>query len=162
MADIFYTQTCPNCQARFQIGNELYGRQVRCGSCGQVFYALPPVPPVKPTPAPPEITPPQVEERRPIPSREPKPVPLIEVCLTQGIVGVIIGCVVGYFAAHHFAFFGGWALMGEPYSPARNSLVPGHMLLCALLLGAGGVGLAILSRKLPPDSKYRNRNRWLE
>ena len=33
------------------------------------------------------------------------------------------------------AFFGGLALLGEPYSPARYSLVPGHMLLCGTLLG---------------------------
>jgi hypothetical protein len=58
--------------------------------------------------------------------------------------GVIVGCIVGFFAAHHFAFFGGFALIGEPYSPARDSLVPGHMLLCGILLGAAGFGVGWL------------------
>jgi hypothetical protein len=63
-------------------------------------------------------------------------------------IGIAAGCVVGYFAAHHFAFFGGFALIGQPYSPARSSLVPGHMLLCGLLLGTIGLGLGILFVRL--------------
>jgi uncharacterized protein DUF4339 len=54
------------------------------------------------------------------------------------VIGIIAGAIIGFFAAHHFAFFGGLALLGEPYSPARYSLVPGHILLCAGLLGLVG------------------------
>jgi hypothetical protein len=57
------------------------------------------------------------------------------------ILGVLVGCLVGFFAAHHFAFFGGMALHGTPYSPARYALVPGHMLLCGILLGLAGFGI---------------------
>jgi hypothetical protein len=35
-------------------------------------------------------------------------------------------------------------LFGTPYSPARYSLVPGHMLLCATLMAAAGFGWALL------------------
>ena len=56
-------------------------------------------------------------------------------------MGIVIGCIVGYFAAHHFALWGGFALFGEPYSPACGSLVPGHVLFFATALGA--IGFAI-------------------
>jgi len=54
------------------------------------------------------------------------------------LVGIVVGGVVGYFAAHYFALWGGFALIGEPHSPARNSLVPGHVLFFATVLGAAG------------------------
>lgn len=57
------------------------------------------------------------------------------------ILGIVIGSIVGYFAAHHFALWGGFVLIGAPYSPARNSLVPGHVLFFAVVLGA--IGFAI-------------------
>ncbi|MBL1321844.1 MAG: hypothetical protein COA63_012405 [Methylophaga sp.] len=61
--------------------------------------------------------------------------------VTLTILGILIGCVLGYFSAHHFALWGGFVLIGEPYSPARDTLVPGHVLFFAVTLGA--IGLAI-------------------
>ena len=63
------------------------------------------------------------------------------------ILGIAAGCVIGFFAAHHFAFFGGVLLFGKPYSPARYTLVPGHMLLCGTILGAVGLGIGVFARK---------------
>jgi len=65
--------------------------------------------------------------------------------LAGGFCGIVCGCIIGYFAAHYFPFFGGLAMMGEPHSGARDSLVPGHMLLFAGLLGLlGGIVLGLL------------------
>lgn len=61
-------------------------------------------------------------------------------CLLIGLfcgigLGIACGCVIGYYAAHHFPFYGGFAVtFGEPFSPARSKLVPGHMLLCSVVL----------------------------
>ena len=54
------------------------------------------------------------------------------------IVGIAIGCIVGYFSAHYFPLWGGFVMLAEPHSPARNSLVPGHVLFYASVLGATG------------------------
>jgi hypothetical protein len=58
--------------------------------------------------------------------------------VTLTILGIFAGCVVGYFAAHHFALWGGLALLGQPYSPARSTLVPGHVGFFAVVLGVIG------------------------
>jgi len=68
-------------------------------------------------------------------------IPAMPIALT--LSGVLLGCVVGFYAAHHFAFYGGFVLFAEPYSPARHTLVPGHMLLCGILLGLAGFGLGL-------------------
>jgi len=65
----------------------------------------------------------------------------IDMKLTLALLGVVIGCIVGYFAAHHFALWGGWVLLCEPYSRGRDSLVPGHVLFFAVALGA--IGFAV-------------------
>lgn len=70
------------------------------------------------------------------------------------LIGIGAGCVVGFFAVHYFAFLGGVNLMGKPYSPARDSLVPGHMLLCGILLGIFGfaIGWSMTKRRGGGDS----------
>jgi hypothetical protein len=63
------------------------------------------------------------------------------------ILGVIFGCIVGFFAAHYFPFFGGLAMtLGQPFSPARYGLVPGHILLCVSLFGGFGLVVGLLNR----------------
>ena len=52
-----------------------------------------------------------------------------------GLIGGVVGGIFGSYAAHHCALFGGFNLMGVPYSPARYALVPGHVVLCGILLG---------------------------
>jgi hypothetical protein len=54
------------------------------------------------------------------------------------LAALVLSGPVGYLSAHHFALYGGFVLMGKPGSPARQSLVPGHILLWALLLGGAG------------------------
>lgn len=44
----------------------------------------------------------------------------------------VLGCFIGYISAEYFPLWGSLAGMAEPFSPARNSLVPGHMLAGAL------------------------------
>ncbi|MCA9240119.1 MAG: hypothetical protein KDA37_07970 [Planctomycetales bacterium] len=64
------------------------------------------------------------------------------------LAGIVVGGIVGYFAAHFFPFWGGLALLGEPYSDARYALVPGHVLLCSLLLGSFGLALSIIASRV--------------
>jgi len=56
-------------------------------------------------------------------------------------VGVALGCAVGLVASQYFPIFGGFEKLGEPWSPARKSLIGIHVLG----LGATGAGLAVLS-----------------
>jgi hypothetical protein len=58
--------------------------------------------------------------------------------------GIVLGCIVGYFAAHYFPLWGGLAMLGEAHSQARDSLVPGHIALCAVTFGAFAFGIAHL------------------
>jgi hypothetical protein len=80
----------------------------------------------------------------------------IRVPIVMAMMGIATGCLVGFFAAHYFAFFGGLALIGRPFSPARFSLVPGHMLLCGIILGAAGFAIGFLFRA-SEDSNMRVR-----
>lgn len=61
------------------------------------------------------------------------------------IGGILCGAVIGFLSAHHFALWGGFALIGQPYSPARSSLVPGHIMFFSVVLGA--IGYAIGNSK---------------
>lgn len=68
--------------------------------------------------------------------------------ITLTVAGIVVGCIVGYFSAHYFALWGGFALFGVPHSPARNALVPGHVLFFGCALGAAGfVAGHFLSKK---------------
>ena len=145
---------CPYCNAKVLNDGTLAGQMVACPTCGRQFTtpiqgpvapplasetAVPPPPPMQgATAAQPFV---QKKPRTPHQYNTPrlKRALMKYPMILYGIIGASAGCVVGYFAAHHFAFYGGFALIGEPYSPARSSLVPGHMLLCGVLLGAIGV-----------------------
>lgn len=81
------------------------------------------------------------------PTRSKRKTPPSSLPVSMAILGTLLGCVIGFYAAHHFAFFGGINLIGEPYSPARDSLVPGHMLLCGGVLGISGFGIGLSLRK---------------
>ena len=69
---------------------------------------------------------------------------------TSAVAGVILGGLTGYFSAHYFPLWGGFLLLGEPGSRARELLVPGHMLLFAILLGLLGFGLGFSHDKKRP------------
>lgn len=58
------------------------------------------------------------------------------------VFGIIVGSFIGYYSAHHFALWGGLALYGQPYSPARQSLVPGHMLFFGAIVGCASYYIA--------------------
>jgi hypothetical protein len=60
------------------------------------------------------------------------------------IGGILLGAFIGYLAAHNFPLWGGFAMLGEAHSRARDSLVPGHIAVCALVLGIIGFGIAHL------------------
>ncbi len=68
--------------------------------------------------------------------------------VVTSILGILAGAFIGVFAAHHFPFYGGIAMLGAPYSPARSSLVPGHMLLCGVVLGSVGLAAGLLLVKI--------------
>jgi hypothetical protein len=61
----------------------------------------------------------------------------------MGLAGII-----GFYAAHHFALWGGLALIGFPYSPARYSLVPGHVAVFSLVFTVFGMLPGVLISKL--------------
>jgi len=53
------------------------------------------------------------------------------------IIGLIAGGIFGYYASQYFPFWGGLiGMFGQPYSEARMSLMPGHVLVFAV---AGGL-----------------------
>jgi len=58
----------------------------------------------------------------------------------RAILGAIIGGLVGYLSANYFPIFGGFLItaVAEPFSEARMSLVPQHMLLFAFVFGIIG------------------------
>ena len=158
------TATCEHCNARCSVTPAHIGKVVLCPKCKNRFVvklqansvdgpsptAQPPVPP------PPPIqnadfnqeSVPQFVTRNKITVQKKITAPELALPALTTTLGIGIGCVTGYFAAHHFAFFGGFALLGQPYSPARSSLVPGHMLLCGILLGLLGLGLGVLFTRL--------------
>jgi hypothetical protein len=160
------TVTCEHCNARCRFTPAHIGKMVSCPKCENRFVVKlpgkpvdepspleqPPVPPVSPDPVPPPIQNADFNQAsvfQYVPRNRTRvkkkttglSLPLMLLCT---ITGILTGCVAGYFAAHHFAFFGGFLLFGKPYSPARSSLVPGHMLLCGILLGTIGLGLGVL------------------
>jgi predicted RNA-binding Zn-ribbon protein involved in translation (DUF1610 family) len=90
------------------------------------------------------------------PTSTPRHVPYVS-RIFDTIAGIGLGCIVGYFSAHYFAIFGGFQLLGNPHSPARDQLVPGHMLLWALLLGVAGLGLGFLMDGWQGSSRSRLR-----
>ena len=63
------------------------------------------------------------------------------------IWGVLIGCVLGFAAAEYFPLWGGIAKFGAPFSPARNSLVAGHIFAFAGSLCTIGLLISILMRQ---------------
>lgn len=145
-----HTIACVGCRAKYRVTDAHIGCEVTCPKCDARFTVPGPPKATQPSPPPPPPLPP------PPPPPPPPPLPLApKVTANQkalfpiatSIMGIVAGCVVGYFAAHHFPFFGGLALLGTPYSPARYALVPGHMLLCSVILGAAGCGLGIALRE---------------
>jgi DNA-directed RNA polymerase subunit RPC12/RpoP len=162
-----YNAECPGCKRKIPLSQAQLSLIVECVVCGRRFTPAPPV--RRPVAVPPSLVPqssaklprfdnsPSVEHDRVLAGDYSEPQqseipPWLEQLLQFGrkghggrvscsLLGVALGCVVGNFAAHYFAFFGGFALMGEPFSPARYSLVPGHMLLCGILLGLAGFGI---------------------
>lgn len=68
--------------------------------------------------------------------------------LVLAILGSAAGGVFGYFAAHYFALWGGLMLLGDPHSPARDKLVPGHAFLFAVVFGVCGF---VIGRWLDQD-----------
>jgi DNA-directed RNA polymerase subunit RPC12/RpoP len=145
--------TCPGCGRAIPLQPHELSLTIECARCGTWF-----VPSAAPAPAAPEDVLEEVPDAPTSACRSvsaPAPVPMAECPAKEaavggrvactllgasmgGTLGALVGCVVGIFAAHHFAFFGGFALIGEPYSPIRWELVPGHMLLCGILLGLFG------------------------
>jgi hypothetical protein len=148
---------CPSCQTMLGAPTEYVGREVKCSKCGTQFVvrdesASVPTPPPLPPGAPPllpdcPMAPIDTSPQQNAPRRSVKHLPQIDKLeatiwqVVEALLGIVVGCVCGYYAAHHFPFWGGIVMMGAPYSPARSSLVPGHMLLCSLILG--GIGFIL-------------------
>ena len=58
---------------------------------------------------------------------------VIVLTATGVVCGIILGAGFGFVAAHHFPFWGGIMMIGQPYSQARWSLVPGHALAFSIV-----------------------------
>ena len=73
--------------------------------------------------------------------------------LAGSAFGLVIGAELGFLAAQLFPLWGGWLMMGEPYSPHRYQLVPGHVAVFAALFGVVGFGAGWLLDRVgrPPQ-----------
>jgi DNA-directed RNA polymerase subunit RPC12/RpoP len=58
-----------------------------------------------------------------------------------GILGAVIGAAIGAYVSQYHPVFGGLAVMGDPWSPARQSLIGPHVLAFGGVSGllAGGI-----------------------
>ena len=78
-----------------------------------------------------------------------------QVAVIGGIVGAVIGTAIGVYVSQYCPIFGGFAVIGAPWSPARESLIGSHVLAFAsafVLLG-GGIPAALVYLNNPPESR---------
>ena len=131
-----HTVECPDCGKECKVPAMAAGKRGRC-ICGNVFrIEIPSATPscdlsentFRPNPTEPSANP---------TSKTNSGISLIVICSFASIGGCF-GGVVGLFAAHYFALWGGFVLMGEPGSLARWSLVPGHMALIGSIFSITG------------------------
>lgn len=128
---------CPRCKSPFLIPNSSLGRWVNCLSCGMGFAAVIQKVPSSP-PASRPLPPPVVIREDPMMSPIAYPI-FFRIGWSLG--GVVFGCLLGRQSAQSFPVFGGILMLSDPGSQARETLVPGHMLLWAVILGIAGLGI---------------------
>ncbi len=138
---------CPGCGAAYHVAERKTGKRTTCPKCGQGMRVPPPVRRM----AVPGMETPEVatEETDPRSRR----MATVFYLLNWIIFGAIVGCAAGYYFAHHAPLFGGLYMLGMPYSPARDTLVPGHVLLCGILCGLLGLGAGCLIRYLIREAR---------
>ena len=141
------TLSCDNCGLMKSIDAKYSGRRVKCPHCSQTVeirtQSLPQVPISSPfVEAPPLIdtsrsTAGHSTSRRPKPNSNKK---LILVSGACGLAGAILMATLGLFLSQYWPVFGGVLEkgFGQPWSPARTSLIPIHIFvfsLTGLILG---------------------------
>jgi hypothetical protein len=65
------------------------------------------------------------------------------------VFGLVVGGAVGVPVSQYAPIFGGIATMGQPWSPARQSLLGVHVLAFAIIGGGGGYLVTWLKSKQP-------------
>lgn len=106
----------------------------------------------EPTPPPlPEIViRPRVgaRDRKRSPRRTPGQV-VVWTASVSGGAGAVAGILLGAILSQFWPLYGWWTYVAEPFSQARLTVLPGHCLLCGLVLGIvaalGGAAYAYLS-----------------
>ena len=129
---------CPACGHSLKAPNHAIGRQTKFSKC----YAIFPIPDIVS-----DDDAPTSSEYKPLPSAVSRP---SIVGLISGVIMGIVGIPVGYLLAHHAPLYGDFVsrVRAEPFSLARESLVPGHIALCSIGLAAIGFFVAyLLARK---------------
>jgi hypothetical protein len=66
---------------------------------------------------------------------------------SSALLGAVLGAILGLIMSQYLPIFGGFEKMGEPWSPARESLIGTHVFVFAI---GGGLLLGLLNRK-PPE-----------
>lgn len=69
------------------------------------------------------------------------------------LLGILIGCFLGYYLAEYFPLWGGLFVLGVPFSEARNYLVPSHVIVFSISLGIFGFILGYFLNKLDHNSE---------
>jgi len=55
----------------------------------------------------------------------------------------LLGAILGYTASQFYPLWGGILALGQPFSPARQSLIPGHVVAFAFV----GIALGLYVNK---------------
>lgn len=60
------------------------------------------------------------------------------------VAGLACGVVIGVWLSQYHPIFGGLAVMGQPWSPARMSLIGVHVITLGVISTIAGTGIGVL------------------
>ena len=138
---------CPHCQKTFNVPDQYIGKTVRCAACKKPFAAeiLPELEAESETPwmnagvtrKAPRAAPPVSEVSGPTTKR------VVLAAVEFGFIGLLLGAAIGVYLSQYQPIFGGFAIIGEPWSPIRQTLIGVHVVACGGVLGIVLAGVAV-------------------
>lgn len=158
---------CPSCAAEYRVKDECAGRKTVCPRCKQRIQV--PTPPrrktmlgrIIPTEPVHVATYPVHDEGEDYHIEEHGgggrlQRVLLTLCLPLSLAFSMTGGVLGYFSAHYYPFWGNsLQILGDPHSPARDSLVPSHVVAFAMAGLLVGLGVPLFGYLLDPVTRRR-------